>query len=71
MLFVDRRSAPAKLRSTSQIQILRQAIEHIKVVLSKKNSNFEMYVLLSVGLYSDMLLSELCDRLPHGVLEGL
>lgn len=34
MLFVDLRSASGKLRSTSQIQTLRRAIDHAEVVLS-------------------------------------
>lgn len=38
MLFVDGRSVSGKLGSTSQIQILRQVIDHIKVVLSRKSS---------------------------------
>lgn len=70
MLFVDLRSALAKPRSFSQIQILRQAINHIKVVLLK-HSNIEVFILLPVGVYTDTLLSELCGRLPHGVLESL
>lgn len=37
----------------------------------KKENNFILYVLVPLGLYSDMLLSEVCGRIPYDMLEVL